>query len=178
MRYELEHRFLWDDPRQLVRLIYTDPALNDALAHMRHLKSREVMDLHVDDEAGHAERRVRIEIDMPIPPAFKRMLPHDRMARLEDRLYWDELSTCDLNTGQIDFEIRLPQLTERVHATGLYRMHPGKRPGEVIRTIRGDVRVDAALVGRVAERIVVSRLKENMDEEARLTAEYLRQRAG
>jgi len=178
MRYQLQHRFAWHDPRQLVRLIYTDPALNDILAEMRHLKSREVRELRIDEQAGVARRQVRIEVDMPIPPGFKRVLPRKGMQQLEDRLFWDELSTCDLNAGRIDFEIQLPQLTERVHATGRYQIHAGERPGEVIRTIHGNVVIDTALVGRVAERIVVGKLKENMDEEARLTAQFLRGHAG
>lgn len=171
MQFALEHQLPchMDKPELLYKL-YTDPQFNQALASMRHLKSREVVHLAVDEAAGTAERIVRIELDMPVPRALKQLLPDAHNSR---RLGWEEHSTCDFSALTIDFDIRLPYLDARVDAGGRYQLQDGHVADEVVRRIDGYVRVDAPLVAGLAERVVVSRLKDNMDEEARVTAAYL-----
>lgn len=175
MRFELEHRLPGHvDKRSLLRQLYTDPRLNDALASMRHLKSREITHLAVDEAAGTAERVVRIDLDMPVPGALKRLFAGGSNI---NHLGWEEHSTCDFEALTIDFAIRLPHLDMRIDAGGRYQLRDGRADDEVLRSIGGHVCVDAPVVGGLAERIVVARLKDNMDEEARLTAEFLREAA-
>lgn len=173
MRYRLEHQLPWSgSTRSLIRLLYTDPELSEALADMRHLKRREVTHLQVDEAAGRGQRRVRIELDMAVPDVVRRLLGGASAEALGNHMGWEEHSTCDLDARTIDFAIRLPYLDTRVHAEGTYRLLDDA--GGTLRRIDGEVRIDAPVVGRLAERIVVARLKENMDEEARLTAAFLR----
>lgn len=175
MQFELEHSLPCPtDSHSLLCKLYTDPALNAALADMRHLKSREITHLTVDEAAGTAERVVRIELDMPVPGSLRRLFPGVGDV---DHLGWEEHSTCDFEALTIDFAIRLPYLDTRIDAGGRYQLHSGRSDDEVLRRIDGRVRIDAPVVAGLAERVVVGRLKDNMDEEARLTAAFLRESA-
>lgn len=175
MQFALEHRLpRHTDKASLLYQLYTDPQLNQALAEMRHLKSREVLHLSVDEAANSAERIVRIDLDMRVPRAFKHLYSGADEVK---RLGWEEHSTCDLSALTIDFDIRLPYLNTRIDAGGRYQLCDGDFADEALRRIDGHVRIDAPLVAKMAERAVVARLKESMHEEARLTAEYLHKSA-
>jgi len=174
LQYQLEHRFNWrGNTRDLLQLLYTDPGLSDALSDMRHLKSREVTHLEVDTVAGRAKRIVRVELDMPVPGVLKRRLGADNADAIGNHLGWEEHSTCDFDALTIDFDIHLPHLDTRITAGGRYQLRNGTHPGEVARHIDGHVRIDIPMVARMAERLIVSRLKDNMEEEARITAAFL-----
>lgn len=142
---------------------------------MRYPKNREVTHLEVDEASSHAERIVRIELDMPVPRVLERRLGAEGNEATGHHLGWEEHSTCDLNALTIVFDIRLPHLATRVTADGRYRLADGGDT-EVVRYIQGRVDIDMPMIACMAERLIVSQLKDNMEEKARITADFLRNR--
>ena len=161
MRWQTEHVIA--APLARVEAVALDPDL--AREMPRYIKAIEHVELLERTERdGVIERVIRYR---PVfnPPPFAKGVTRE-MAEWLERTRWD-LAT---HACTYVIEPNIPaQWRARFRGEGVYRLE-ARGADKTARIVEGDVVIDAPLVGRLAERFTIGRVKQQFDGEAELLA--------
>lgn len=160
MHFSLEHHF--DAPVDVVEKASNDTAYQEQLSDLPNLGERKVTKL-VEGPDGSIHRVVHYKLGSQLPAPV--------VAVIGPAATWDEIATFDPATHTWAFEIRPNVLSGRIDCRGRYTFVPDGDGTK--RVVDVDLRVKVPLVGGRVEREIGKGLKETMDAEARLLADYL-----
>jgi hypothetical protein len=163
VHFELTQRI--DAPVADVADAFCDPAYYAALAAAPKLGVPEVLGREVAGDT--VVLRVRFRFRGDLSAAARAVLD-------PAKLTWVEESRHDLTTHVVRFELKPDHYGDRFSCRGGYRLEPAPGdPAVTVRRAEGDVKVKAPLVGSSVERALVSGLKEHLQAEAAIVAEFL-----
>lgn len=160
MHFTLEHRF--EAPVDVVERASNADDYQERLSDLPNLGERKVtkLDRHAD---GSIDRTTHYKLGSQLPAPV--------VAVIGPAATWDEVATFDPAAHRWSFEIRPHVLGGRIDCTGQYTFLPH---GEAtLRVVEVDLKVKVPLVGGRVEREIGKGLKETMDAEALVLAEYL-----
>jgi hypothetical protein len=160
MRFEISQGFR-HDPRP-VDEAYADPALYPTLVGLPNLGNLTV--LSHEREGDRAELRVHVRFVREFSPAVAAAIDPDKLS-------WVQESTHDLAAGTTAFRFVPDNYADRFAASG--RTHIVGHADGSRRTLTGEVKVRAPLVGGRVERAIVEGLEEYLAAEAALVDRFL-----
>ncbi len=160
MRFTAEQRFA-RDPDAIARA-YADPDLYGTLPATAKLSKPEVVS-H-SSEAGRVVLEVRFHLVTELPSAARAILDPARLS-------WVERTTHDLSTRTTTFVLRPDHYPDRLSASGTVLLEPTDGGG-ARRSLTGELKVRAPLVGGTVERTLVADLQEHLRAEAPLVDDY------
>jgi uncharacterized protein DUF2505 len=142
-----------------------DPEYYVALGQAPKLGVPEVLDREVDGD----------EVVMRIRYRFSGNLSSAARAVLDpQKLTWVEESHHDLGAHTVRFELQPDHYADRLSCRGRYQLVADQPDdGSTIRTVEGDLKVRAPLVGSSVEKALVSGLREHLDAEAEIVATFV-----
>ena len=160
MRFEISQQFR-HQPRA-VDEAYADPALYPTLVGLPNLGGMEVRSSERDGDT------VRLKIHT----LFVREFSPAVAAAIDPRkLSWTQDSTFDLAAGPATFRLLPDTYADRFSASGSTRTAPS---GDgAVRTLTGEVKVRAPLVGGRVEKAIVEGLEEYLGAEAALVDAFI-----
>lgn len=160
MRFEIEQNFPVDADQ--VMDLYTDPAFYEADTDLGRIAVDEVLSR---TEKGHlVELRIRYRFVADLPAAARAILD-------PARLTWVEGTRLDRATGSAEISITPDHYADRLQASARARF--GDAGDGSTRTVSGDVKVRALLVGGQVERTIVDGMRDHLAEEAERAARRL-----
>ena len=156
MRFELRQRF--DADADEVNAAYADPALYPTLVGLPKLGGIEVLD-HITDGVT-AQMRIQFAFTGHLPAAVTAVVD-------PKRLTWVQVSQHDLASRVTAFRLLPDHYPDRLQASGRFTVQPSA-PGATgcTRTVSGELKVHAMLVGGKVEQAIVSGLGEYLEAEA------------
>ena len=161
MRFEISQEFR-HEPRT-VDEAYTDPALYPTLVGLPNLGDMKVLSHERDGDT--ARLRVHVMFLREFSPAVAAAIDPSKLS-------WVQESTHDLAAGTTNFRFVPDNYADRFSAGGS-TLIIAKGDGAV-RTLSGDVKVRAPLVGGRVEKAIVEGLEEYLVAEAELVDRFLR----
>ncbi|QXC62523.1 DUF2505 domain-containing protein [Aquihabitans sp. G128] len=141
---------------------YADPELYPTLVGLPKLGGLEV--LSSERTADSATLRIRFRFTGHLPGAVTAVID-------ADKLTWVQETSHDLGSGSTTFVLKPDHYPDRLKASGTFRVvadGDGAR-----RTVTGDLKVRAPLVGGKVEQAIVSGLEEYLTAEAPAVDAYL-----
>lgn len=150
------------DPDDVARA-YTDPDLYELIGGVSSLGRPEVLGHKVDDGKVLLEVRYRFA---------GRLSAAARAALDPDKLTWVEHSTHEVARRHVDYRLEPDHYGDRFRASGRCTTRRGPHGGAV-RTVEGNMRVKAPLVGKAVEKAIVSGLREHLASEVTAVERYL-----
>ena len=160
MRFEITQSFR-HQPRS-VDEAYTDPGLYPTLVGLPNLGDIRVIS---HERTGDAAR-------MSIHCTFVREFSPVVAAAIDpSKLSWVQESVHDLAAGTTTFRFLPDNYADRFSASGRTKIVP--RDGGAVRTLTGEVKVKAPLVGGRVEKAIVEGLEEYLVAEAALVDQFL-----
>ncbi len=168
MRFEITHTLPAD--RDRVVAILADPAYYEFLQR-RHAGVDRIEVLSQEDLGTSIRRRVRYQPKPIIRSIGPKKIDPDAMS-------WVEESTFDKATCRLEFRNVAVKdwVRKRLANSGTIELRDGGA-GRTTRVVSGELTVRFPILGAIAERIIHSKARDILDEEARLFAEYLREKA-
>jgi hypothetical protein len=161
-------RFTVDQPIaascERVEQAFVDPAFYAALAAMPNIGEPQVLDRTERD--GRVELRVRYAFTGDLAPAARRVLDPAKLS-------WVVESSIDRATHTTTFRMVPDNYRDRLDCDGSYTLRPDG-PDRTIQHTEGDLRVHFPIVGKLAERGIVTGLKEHLAQEAAVLERWLR----
>lgn len=161
MRFELSQHF--ESPAPAVIAAYADPALYPTLVGLPKLGRIELLSHHETDV--EAELRIRFGFTGHLPGAVTAVVD-------PQKLTWVQETVHDLVSGATTFQLLPDHYADRLRASGRFTVVASGTGSQ--RTITGDVKVKALLVGGQVEQAIVSGLAEYLEAEAPAVDQYLR----
>jgi len=149
-------------PCEHVETALIDPRFYQALAAMPNIGNPEV--LHQEEKDGLVHLGVRYAFTGDLAPAARRVLD-------PSKLTWVVELTVNRATRQTAFRMVPDHYQHRLECEGTYVLRPDG-PDATIQHIEGDLRVHYPIVGKVAERGIVTGLKDHMAQEAAFLAKW------
>lgn len=160
MRFEISQEFR-HGPRA-VDEAYADPALYPTLVGLPNLGGMEVRSHERDGDV--ARLRIHTEFVREFSPAVAAAIDPSKLS-------WVQESSIDLAAGTASFRFVPDNYADRFSASGSTRTAP-KGDGAV-RTLSGEVKVRAPLVGGRVEKAIVEGLEEYLAAEAALVDRFI-----
>ena len=154
MKFRVEARY--DAAPEAVARAYADPALYSTFTDLPRAGRPEVRGHRSDGDV--VELQVRWMFTAELSGAARRVIDPDRLS-------WVETSRHDLGARRTTFRMVADHYADRFSCTGEYRFTPGARGSGTVRTIEGELKVKAPLVGRAVEQAIVSGLDEQLRSE-------------
>lgn len=153
-------RFVVDQPIAApcdrVEQALVDPAYYRALAAMPNIGEPEVLEL--SERVGRVDLRVRFAYTADLSgPARKVLDP--------TKLTWVVESSVDLASHMTTFRMLPDHYGDRIECHGAYTLRADGSQA-TIQHIEGDLRVHYPIIGKLAERSIVTGLKDHMAQEA------------
>jgi hypothetical protein len=153
-------RFVVDQPIAApfdrVEQALVDPAYYRALAAMPNIGEPEVLELA--ERGGRVDLRVRFAYTADLSGPARRVLD-------PTKLTWVVESTVDLASHKTTFRMVPDYYRDRIECHGVYTLQPNG-PQATIQHIEGDLLVHYPIIGKLAERSIVTGLKDHMAQEA------------
>lgn len=165
MKFTAEQRFEATDPDTVAR-VFADPGLFEQYPAGPRLARPEVVAHEADGDVVRLQVRYRFSGDLS--PAVRAVVDPSRLS-------WVEHSTHDLGTRTTTYVLRPDHYADRLRCSGEVRV--AAAADGTIRTLRGDLRVKALLVGGTVERTIVHDLQDHLGAEVAVVAAYLRSRS-
>lgn len=160
MHFEMDQRF--ESPADEVTAAYADVDLYPTLVGLPKLGGIEVIDRSGDDAT--ARLRIRFAFTGDLPSAVTAVVD-------PKRLTWVQETVHDLATGTTRFTLVPDHYPDRLSASGTFRVRADGSGSR--RTITGDLKVRAPLVGGRVEQAIVGGLAEYLAAEAPAVDRYL-----
>ena len=160
MRFEISQAFA-HPPREFDEA-YTDPDLYPTLVGLPNLGDMQVLDHQRDGDA--ARMRIHVRFVREFSPAVAAAIDPSKLS-------WVQESTHDLAAGTTSFRFLPDNYADRFSASGRTRIVA--RGDGSVRTLTGEVKVRAPLVGGRVEKAIVEGLEEYLVAEAALVDRFL-----
>jgi hypothetical protein len=146
-----------------VEQAFVDPAFYEALGAMPNIGEPKVLERVEND--GRVELRVRYAFTGNLAPAARRVLDPAKLS-------WVVESSVDRTTHTTTFRMVPDNYRDRLDCHGTYVLRPDG-PDRTIQHTEGELRVHFPVVGKLAERGIVTGLKEHLAEEAHVLEQWL-----
>ncbi|WP_421119544.1 DUF2505 domain-containing protein [Aquihabitans daechungensis] len=160
MRFEISQEFR-HEPRA-VDEAYTDPALYPTLVGLPNLGDMVVLSHQRDGDT--ARLRIHVKFLREFSPAVAAAIDPGKLS-------WVQESTHDLAAGTTTFRFVPDNYADRFSADGRTRI--AARGDGAVRTLSGEVKVRAPLVGGRVEKAIVEGLEEYLAAEAALVDRFI-----
>ncbi len=160
MRFEISQPFR--HPPRAVDEAYTQPALYPTLVGLPNLGDMEVLSHERDGDI--ARLRIHVMFVREFSPAVAAAIDPSKLS-------WIQESTHDLLAGTTAFRFVPDNYADRFSAAGTTRT--AAQGDGAVRTLSGEVKVRAPLVGGRVERAIVEGLEEYLASEASLVDRFL-----
>jgi hypothetical protein len=147
-----------------VEQAFVDPAFYTALATMPNIGEPHILERTESD--GRVELRVRYAFTGNLAPAARRVLD-------PAKLTWVVESSVDRASHTTRFRMVPDNYRDRLECSGTYTLRPDG-PDRTVQHAEGELRVHFPVVGKLAERGIVTGLKEHLAEEAHVLERWLR----
>lgn len=164
MRFTAEQRFPGLDPDRVARA-FADPGLFAGYPAGDRLARPEVVAHEAAADGTSVRMQLRFRFTGDLSPAVTAVLDPSRLSWVED-------SRHDLAARTTSFVLRPDHYADRLRCEGTVRVvadGDGAR-----RTITGDLKVRALLVGGTVEKVIVGDLQDHLRDEVAVVAAYLR----
>ncbi len=162
MRFEILQRY--ESDAEAVTAAYADPDLYPTLVGLPKLGGIEVLDHR---ETGSTARlRIRFAFTGHLPAAVTAVVD-------PTRLTWVQETDHDLDTGSTSFRLRPDHYADRLQASGKFLVSSAADGEGSTRTVTGDLKVRALLVGGKVEEAIISGLREYLEAEAPEVDRYI-----
>ena len=166
MRFEVSQHFDASPDRVLAN--YVDPELYASLGALGSLSAPDLLAHDVNGEQVRLQLRYWYVGDLP--PGAGRVIRRDRLSWVQD-------CRTDLSTGVTSLTIVPDEYADRLSAAASITISPDddKPAGEgARRVVRGELKVQAALVAGRVERVIIDGLKDHLRLEAVAVTDRLR----
>ncbi len=160
MRFEISQRFRHE--ARVVDEAYTDPALYPTLVGLPNLGDMRVLSHERDGDT--ARMRIHVQFVREFSPAVAAAIDPSKLS-------WVQESTHDLAAGTTAFRFVPDNYADRFSAAGTTRIDA--QGDGAVRTLSGEVKVRAPLVGGRVERAIVEGLEEYLAAEAELVDRFV-----
>jgi hypothetical protein len=160
VKFELSQNF--DAPAATVIGVYCDPDFYPALDGVGQIGDPSV--LSRDEKGNTIVMRVRFRFTGNLPSAALAIVK-------PERLTWVEETTYDLDQLTARSQIHPDHYADRLQASAT--SHFQNTPGGSTRSVSGDLKVHALLVGGQVEKAIVSGMREHFVDEERVVATRL-----
>ncbi|MCU1450582.1 MAG: hypothetical protein JWP02_2752 [Acidimicrobiales bacterium] len=151
-------------PCERVEQAFVDPAFYATLAAMPNIGEPQVLERTESD--GLVELRVRYAFTGDLAPAARRVLD-------PAKLTWVVESSIDRASRTTTFRMVPDNYRDRLDCNGTYTLRPDG-PARTVQHTEGELRVHFPVVGKLAERGIVTGLKEHLAQEAAVLEQWLR----
>lgn len=165
MRFTAEQHFTAAGPDDVARA-FADPGLFDEYPAGARLARPEIVAHEVDGDVVRLQVRYRFCGDLS--PAVRAVVDPDRLS-------WVEHSTHDLAKRTTTYVLRPDHYADRVRCEGSVRIEADGAGAR--RTLSGDLKVRALLVGGTVERTLVQDLQDHLHAEVEVVEAFLARRA-
>lgn len=155
---------IYDADPDDVASAYTEPRLYELIGEVSPRGRPELLDRTVDD-AGKVLLAVRYRFTGDLSTAARAALDPDKLS-------WTEHSTHEVARRHVVYRLEPEHYGNRFRAAGKCTTRRGPHGGAV-RTVEGNLRVKAPLVGRAVEKAIVSGLREHLTREATAVERFL-----
>ena len=143
--------------RETVEEAFVDPAFYDTLGEMPNIKAPDLLER--EEDGDQVLLRFRYAFSGDLPPAARRVLDPGRMT-------WIHEETIFRQEHRSEFEMIPEYYKNKMTCSGGYRLED--MGGDTNQRLEGDLIIRYPLVGRLVELAIVSGLRQNLAQEARL----------
>jgi hypothetical protein len=162
VRFESRQRFASD--ADAVNDAYADPGLYPTLVGLPKLGGIEVV--HHERSGDRVTMRIRVAFTGDLPAAVTAVVD-------PRKLTWVQESVHDLASATTTFQMVPDHYADRLRSSGSFVVRPAPSGTGSTRTMSGEVKVQALLVGGRVEQAIVSGLAEYLEAEAPAVDRYL-----
>ena len=162
MRFRVETRYE-AEPDDVARA-YADPNLYGTFTDLPRTAPPDVIGQR--DDGAVVELQVRWRFTANLSGAARRMIDPDRLS-------WVETSRHDLGARRTTFRMTADHYADRLSCSGEYRFTPARNGSGTVRTVEGELKVKAPLVGKAVEQAIVSGLEEQLRSEVAAVDAFL-----
>jgi len=164
MRFAVDQRIA--GARDEVEAAFVDPAFYEELAQMPKIGRPQVLERTEADGTVHLRVRYAFTGDLAAPA---------RAVLDPSRMTWVVESTVDRSAHSTEFRMLPDHYGKRLECHGSYVLEPDGADATIQR-FQGELIVHYPVVGSLAERGIVTGLKEHLAEEAAILERWLAQR--
>ena len=161
-RFRIEQRH--DAAPLDVARAYADPDLYATFTALPRAGKPEVLGERSDGDV--VELQVRWFFSGELSAAARRVIDPSKLS-------WVETSRHDLAARRTTFRMVADHYADRFECSGEYRFAPDPGGAGTLRTVEGELKVKAPLVGRTVERAIVSGLEEQLAGEVETVRAFL-----
>ncbi len=152
-----------DAPAEAATKVLADPRFYLSRDSSEAISAVELVD-HTTDGA-RAELRIRFAFTGDLNAAARAILN-------PDKLTWVQVTTHDLSTGRVAFEILPDNYPDRLRCRGRYTVAPDGDTASV-RTVATELHVKAPLVAVQVERVILDGFRRELESQAVAVPDYV-----